>query len=152
MLFITITKVFFPESPQPIDVARLRMIDECSGHLDHDTELTSCEGSNNPDSPDTFNDGGEITDLTAHTGTMILEQLEKSDSFAFSEPQYLRDSVINNEPHSRRIRRKHRRKRPGLIVTRDGECDKMYLEDGGTAPPTPEDDNGKKWNECMMLA
>ncbi len=129
------------------------MIDESSSDPDHDTVLTSCGEFNIPDSLDAFNDGDEITDLTTHTGPMISEQLEKSDSLTFYEPQYLRDSVVNYEPRSRQKPKKHRRKRMGIIVTSDDECDEIHSEYGGTAPPTPEDDNcKKKWNDCMMLA
>ncbi len=124
----------------------MQLSDTCSSHENYHTEFASSGGgSNNPDSPDTFNDGEEITDLTSQSGPMMEEQLQKPDSFSFYKPQHFRDHVASCEPSRRRPNNKHRRKRAGLIITSDEEYVEMKARNGGTALPTPEDDTGSEY-------
>ncbi len=126
----------------------MQLSDTCSSHENYHTEFASSGGgSNNPDSPDTFNDGEEITDLTLQSGPMMEEQLQKPDSFSFYKPQHFRDHVASCEPPRRRPNNKHRRKRAGLIITSDEEYVEMKARNGGTAPPTPEDGTGSEYLE-----
>ncbi len=137
------------------------MIDEVisSSDSDDNTVFEPCGQLNCRDNADAFDKEGVVTDdLTAHTGPMISEQFEKSDSsFAFYQPQYLRGDSVECEKRSRQRSKKQtttKRELSCLKTAIDGEHSVVHTGNGGTAPPTPDDggESGKEWHTCMMLA